>query len=245
MTSEIGLISDPKISSIEQAEALDVLRSKKVPASEIDERPGASGRKFSYIKHTYATKLLQNGFGPLWSFEVLNWQVYNDTLYKWVKEKGSDGKDKKVKKPFEQRSIVAQCRLSITYATYNAKAPTHTQVVTEIGAFEPNTGMTTANGVASAASRGLCKCLMRALGVGLELYDNNPEHEITPKKAWNILKRYLEARGIEWTDEFEEELLEKLKENGIEDKQDFVDRFTTAYEVANTFLDTDEDIPMK
>lgn len=225
--------------SVRRANALDILTSGKVPASEIEKRPGAGGRSFSYVKHTYATRLLQDGLGPMWGFECLNWEVYHDTLKKWVKQ-GND----KVKKPFEQRSVVAQVRLTITYPVKDTPASDwHKQVFTEIGAFEPNEGMTTANAVASAVSRGLCKSLMRALGVGLELYEDENEVNITPKQAWNILKRYLERRGIEWTDEFRDELTQVLKDEGIS-SENIVDEFTKAYEVASTFLEDEEEMPL-
>lgn len=225
--------------SIKRANALDVLSTGKVPASEIDKRPGAGGKSFSYVKHTYATRLLQDGFGPLWSFECLDYQVFRDTLYKNVKK----GKET-VKEPFEMRSIAARCCLTIAFPVKDSDQ-LHYQHVTEIGAFEPNAGMSTANGVASAVSRALCKCLMRILGVGLELYEDGEQAGVTSKQAWNILKRYLEARGIEWTDEFQDNLKAALKKVGIDSQAELVDKFNLAYEVANAFLDTDEDVPLK
>lgn len=223
---------------VKKAKAQDILTTGKVPASGIEKRPGAGGRSFSYVKHTYATRLLQDGMGALWSFETLDWEVYQDTLKKWAKEG-----NKKVKKAFKQRSIAAQVRLTITYPLRDETPDKwHKQVITEIGAFEPNEGMTTANAVASAVSRGLCKCLMRGLGVGLELYEDDSQSEITPKQAWNILKRYLERRGVEWTDDFKDELTEALKKEGI-NSDNIVDDFTKAWEVAGQFLESEEEMP--
>lgn len=219
--------------------AIDILNSGRVPANEIDKRPGPGGKTLSYIKHTYGTRLMQDGFGPLWSFECLDYQVFHDELMKWV----GKGKDRK-KQKFLQRSIVARCKLTITYPIPDTTADKwHKQVFTEIGAFEPNEGMSTANGVGSAVSRGLMKCMMRALGIGLELYEDEAQQEITPKAAWNILKRYLQRRDIEWTDEFKDQLTDALDKAGIS-SENIVEKFNMAYSIANEFLEGDEEIPM-
>lgn len=225
---------------VRKANALDILRSGRVPVSEIDERPGPAGKTLSYIKHTYGTRLMQDGFGPLWSFECLDYKVFKDTLMKWV-----GPKDNRKKEPFEQRSVVARCKLTITYPALETTPDKWLkQVFTEIGAFEPNEGMSSANAVGSAVSRGLMKCMMRALGIGLELYEDEAQQEVTPNAAWNILKRYLERRGIEWTDEFKAELTNALEKAGIS-SENIVEKFTVAYGIANEFLKDEEDIPIK
>ena len=214
---------------IKRAAALDVLSSGIVPASEIDKRPGPSGKTLSYVKHTYVTRLMQDGFQNLWSFECLDYKVFHDTI-------------KTKDKEWEQRSIAARCKLTISYPLSNGTF--YDQKFTEIGAFEPNAGMSTANGVASSVSRGLVKCMMRALGIGLELYEDEGQADPTAQQTWNILKRYLETRGIEWTDDFKDELTKALEAVGI-NSENLVDRYTDAYEIANSFLSTDEEVPLK
>ena len=230
---------------LRRANALDILASRRVPVTEIDERPGPTGKKLHYIKHTYATRLMQDGFQNLWSFECLDYEVFKDTIM--VKGKVPDPNDPKKKidgkLPREQRSIAAKCKLTISYPMTNGNF--YEQRFTEIGAFEPNSGMSTANGVASAVSRALLKCLMRGLGIGLELYEGESQAQPTPTQAWNILKRYLETRGLEWNDELKDDLQERLKKSGIKTKEDIVEKFTLAYEVANTFLEEDEKVPME
>jgi hypothetical protein len=214
--------------------ALNVLDQGKVPAKQIDTRPGPSGKTLSYVKHTYATKLLQDGLGPLWSFEVLHWEVFRETLS--VKGAG----DKKVER--ESVSVATQCKLTVLHPILNTEDEYMKQTVTEVGAFEKNAGMPTAMAVGAAASRGLCRCMMRMIGLGMEFYDK-AEPEITPTQAWNILKSYLERRGIEWDEDFKEALTKALELEGIS-SDNIVDKFTVAYKVANTFLGDDEDIPI-
>ncbi len=215
--------------------ALNVLDTGKVPSKQIDTRPGPSGKTLSYVKHTYATKLLQDGLGPLWSFEVTHWDVFRETLL--VKGKG----DKKVER--ESVSVAARCTLTVLHPILDKEDDYMKQTVTEVGAFEKNAGMPTAMAIGAAASRGLCRCMMRMIGLGMEFYDK-PDAEITPNQAWNILKSYLQRRGIEWTDDFKDSLTKALELEGIS-SDNIVDKFTIAYEVANTFLGDDEDIPLK
>ncbi len=245
MTEEVSIyqpLVKPEM-DIRRAIALDVLASGVVPASEIDKRPGAAGKQFSYIKHTYATRLMQEGFQNLWSFECLDYEVFHDTIM--VKGKVEDpatGKKVDGKIPREQRSIAAKCKLTISYPLSNGEF--YHQKFTDIGAFEPNSGMSTANGVASAVSRGLLKCMMRGLGIGIELYENEEQAIPTPQQTWNVLKRYLETRGIEWTDDFKTELTKALEAVGI-NSENLIDRYTDAYVIANGFLSSEEEVPLK
>jgi hypothetical protein len=259
MVTQLENVLSRSIMNPERVKALNILNTGKVPATEIDQRPGAGGKQFSYIKHAYATRLMQDALGPLWSFECLDYQVFRETLRKKGKVDGEkmDPKSKKMVKckvdgkiEWEIVSIAARCQLTIKYplvdeAKGSLPGKFLEQIFTEIGAFEKNEGMNTANGVASAVSRGLLKCLMRALGLGLELYSSDKE-ELDPKDAWNILKQYLIRRGIEWNDDFIAKFKKALELGGIKTQEDMLDKFTTAYEIANTFItEDDEDIPLE
>jgi hypothetical protein len=232
-------VTSNQVVNARHVEAVNILHSKIIPANAIKKRPGKGGKMFSYVDHTWITGLLQDGFQNQWSFELLDWEVYNETLQ--IRDgKNNDGSPKY--KDVPNTSIAARCKLTLHVIVnpevrkYESDPFLYDRSVIEVGAFDKNPGMPTAMGIASAASRGLCRCVMRMLGIGMELYtDDDYNTEITPKKAWNILKQYAIRNGVKWTDEIQKELISKLEQAGI-DSAELPDRFAEAYDLTNQFL---------
>lgn len=160
MSSEITTILGQNEITAATIRATEILRNSEVPRSAIYTHPGKGGKQFEYIKHTWATKLLQDALGPLWSFNVLEAHIENDGSA-WVRS--------------EYIEHIQYCQPDGTIAWHN---PT----IVEIGAFEGSQAMSAANKLAAAASRSLLRCLMRRYGIGVNLYDS--AEEVTPDVAW-------------------------------------------------------------
>jgi len=196
--------------------AVNAIMDKEIPLEAIETRPGKSGKTFKYAKHTWVTETLQQGLGNAWGFEVLGWEIFNEIVL--------IGKEK-VETPM--RSIVTNVRLTLYVPLENGEILT--RVVGDVGVFEPNEAMSTAMGVASAVSRGLCRVVMRALGLGLQFYKSE-EQSVTPAQAWTTLKTFAINQGSSWDDEFQRKYIALLKEKDIT-RENIVDRFSEAYEI--------------
>jgi hypothetical protein len=158
--------------------AIQAIETGKIPSDQISSHPGKGGKIFKYVKHTHATKLMHDGFGQSWDWEVLNPQIYSD---------GS-------------ASVLGKMTLHLPYKDDDGKSQIYVRVIQEIGAFEPVGGtMPMAMRVSSAASRALLKCMFRAFGFGKELYPDMDE-EISPKTAWNTLLQYAVKNKIAQAD---------------------------------------------
>lgn len=145
----------------ENIKAMDMLLTGIVPPSEISTHPGKGQKTFAYIKHTYATSVLNDAFGMLWDFEIKSYEVFPDTS-----------------------------ALAIVATVFHIPMGDnlfYTRRIEETGNFQPiNGGMNSAASVSSAVSRGLLKCLFRGFGFGKQLYDDK-EDIPTPKGAYNVL----------------------------------------------------------
>lgn len=208
---------DPKF-----IQAVNVLKSKEIPKSAIKEHPGKGGKTFKYIDHIWATETLQNGLPNLWCFEVFDWEHFREKL--------------KIRKPdgnyieIDSRSVVARCKLTLFVPLKDTNPQAFLERwVTEVGVFEINDSMPTAMGVASAVSRGLCRCMMRMFGIGLQFYRGD-EQQPTPAEAWTSLKQFALNQGSDWSKEFQQAYIDALKEKGIT-KENIVDKFSDAYEI--------------
>lgn len=180
--------------------ALNALVSGKVPASAVSTRKGRAGKTFSYLKHIYGNDLLRDAFGYMWGYEVLEVQTYDD------------------------HSAIARVKLTMYIPLGDGQyleIPT-----TTVGAHEDTSGkMCRAFMAASAASRGLCKCLMRRFGVGREFYGDGVT--LSPAGAWAALKEFGARQGVS-----EETIVAEMKELGIT-KETLVDRFQEAYDAVS------------
>lgn len=206
---------------------IEALRDRLVPLGVIKERQG-TGTQFSYISHIWITQMLQDALPFMWSFEALDWEVYPETL---TLKKG----------PREVVSIAARCRLTIY-----THVPEHLRIqagdplfverrFTEVGAVEKNAAMPTAMGISSAVSRALVRCVMRSLGVGIELYNDDSEEGMTPTTAWNLLKRHAIHYGVDWTDEFEKDYRSALDTHGITSEK-LLDEFAVALDLLKPLI---------
>lgn len=192
-----------------QIEAYNNLVAKKIPEDAIQTHPGKAGKTFTYVNHIWITEQLQNALGNMWSWEVLSWQVYPD-------------------------SVAVLGKLTLHMPLSNGTI--FDRVVTEIGSFDGGGGkMTTSNMVASAASRSLCRCVMRMFGLGIEFYKKNKEDEPTADEAWTSLKTYAKNQGVKWDEGFSKEYGEAIKAAGIT-RENMVDRYADAYAILATMI---------
>jgi len=177
--------------------------------------PGRGGKTFTYLAHTYATTLLLDTFNMMFSHDVLQFEIFDDG------------------------TAVALVRLQIHTPIFNPDGTLQqifTNSITEVGAFAGKVE-DKAYVVAAAASRGLCKCLMRRFGVGLELY--KADDTMTKDQAWEALWRYAK-NGMQHLDKDQTaaaraQLVDLLKKAGITG-ENLVDRFEEAYRITSDFL---------
>ena len=150
-----------------QIEAVNALASGEVPTHAISERRGRAGKTFKYVKHMYGNKLIRDAFGVLWSYEVLSTQAYDDSS--------------------------ASALVCLTLYVPQESGPYLELRTTAVGAHEDTSGkMCKAFMVASAASRGLVKTLLRRFGLGSEFYED--ELKMTAKESWTALWRFAQRR---------------------------------------------------
>ena len=201
--------------SMEQLRAMETLRRGEVPPEMVRSHPGRAGKVFTYLAHTYATSLLLDGFGPMFSHDVLSYQMMEDG------------------------TAVALVRLQIHMPIYDAEGRLQqifTNSITEVGAYAGSIE-DHAYCVAAAASRGLVKCLMRRFGVGIEFYKT--DDRLTPEQAWDALWRFVSNQirhlNKQQQKEARNQLVGLLKEAGVS-RETLVDHFEKAYAVANDFV---------
>lgn len=223
MTKAIEPFQEAPI-DVHQVEAFNAIRNKEVPLYAVKQRPGKSGKKFSYVDHVWVTETLQEGLQNLWSFEVLDWEVFREDVI--IKEK---------KTPM--RSVVARVQFTLHILLKNDPAISDQpqqflhRKITEVGVFEPNPAMSTAFAIASAVSRGLCRAAMRALGLGIQFYKGD-DMPIDTATAWTAIKKYATNQGFDWTDEFQEKYLKALENMGItKEANNLVDRWGEAFDL--------------
>jgi hypothetical protein len=211
--------------------AIEAIETGIVPPSAIKTRPGASGGEVKYVAHTWATRTLNAAYRWLWDYEILEWHVSM-----------SDG------------SVATRCQL-----TLHIPLPTggfYTRRVTEIGSFEaypkkdnngkpilmnglPTYTMNEADRIASSASRGLVKCVLRAFNMGLELSEKDTDNvAVTDKDAWNALFRFGKNQGLT-RDQITEALKGKIA--GTELASRFGEAYRLIYDRARG--NVKEDIP--
>jgi len=155
----IQILAEDEITP-ETVRALTSLATARIPKEMISEHPGKGGRKFQYVKHTHATRVMLES-GLLWDFKA---DVGNAMV-------------------FDDRSAAVPCTLTVRIQLRTGEWLERS--VTEVGAFEDGgAGMPSAMMVASAASRGLPRCMMRMFGWGIELY---PDSETPPVGWWRAL----------------------------------------------------------
>jgi len=180
------------------------LMSGEIPPHARKVHQGKGGKMFHYFSHAWGTSQLRDGLQAYWNMACRSWEIFDD------------------------RSCAALVSLWVNWPTKDGYL---VQEITEIGAYEDSTNkMPKAMIVASAVSRGLCKCMMRMFGIGAEFYEEDAE--MTPEMAWTSLKKFAIARGVE-----EQVLIDKIKEAGIT-KDNLLDRFGDAYSIVSELAGT-------
>lgn len=191
--------------------AINALKKKKVPASAIQKRPGKGGKTFSYVSHTWATETVQNALGNLWSYEAIKWDVFTDNI------KGKD---------VQNVAALVKFTMHIPFETgSNGTMELMDRSVTEVGSFVNEARMPTSNAIAAAISRGLCRCLMRMFGLGIEFYKSD-DIQMTVVDAWNALWEFAQNQSFRDKDA----VTKAFADEGIT-KDNLVDRFEDAYRV--------------
>lgn len=223
-------IIDPR-----QLEAMQILENEKVPETAKQSHAGKGGRKFTYISHVWVNRMLNKAFGPLWSFRVLDWQIFNEE----IKIKGN---------LIPSRTVAARGELILHYyikSRQQGDPMYHQKVITEIGYFEPNSSMPAGAAVASAGSRSLVKAFTRATGVGLEFYEGEEMtgFSLTLGNIWANFKAYHKRHGTGDWKEFEKKFVERLKAEGI-GKENITqeEKYYDAYAILWTMCNDTEDI---
>lgn len=202
VSDEMAIILDRTFDA-KALQALNILASGQVPKGAIQTHPGKGGKNFQYINHIYMTRQLNAALQQLWDMEVLRYDVWDDG------------------------TANAMVRMTIWIPLKNGEM--HRRVITEVGAFEPlgsgDGKMKKAMAVASAVSRGLLRCCLRAFNIGSELYQ--ADSEMTPNMAWTAIKRY----AVDNNKVPEEILVQALKDSGVT-SENIVDHFQIAWNVA-------------
>ena len=185
-------------------EATKALAEGKAPPEAIKSHPGKGGKTFDYLGHIWVGKQVRSALEYLWSFDVLEGHICNDG------------------------SAWTLCKFT-TYVPFEDKFLENS--ITEVGCFDGGGGkMSQAMMIASAASRGLVRCVMRRFGLGEELYE--ADVKITVDSAWNALKEFFEPRNV-----IENDVITRFKGAGIT-KENLVERFEEAYAIVSEMAGT-------
>jgi len=178
--------------------------NKKIPVHAIKERAGAGGIKIQYVDHVFATEAVQDGLLPTWSFDLIDWEYFDDT------------------------SVLAITKFTyhMPYRTVSGDIAWVPRSVTEAGNYINSFKLKKAQAIAAATSRGLVRCLMRFFGFGIQFYKKG--EDITVDQAWTTLMTYATNHGV--TLDEVREARDKLRIN----RENLVDRFLDLFEAVGT-----------
>lgn len=154
-------------------EALQILASGEVPAHVVKERKARAGKMLKYYSHKWARRLLRDALGMGYALETL------ETEYHPGPSGGVEGS-------------VATARVRLTVYTKDGCA-----IATEPGVFDNTQKYNPSSARASAASRGVCRCMMQLFGLGAEWYGDDEEVVMSASAAWASIKAQAAALGLE------------------------------------------------
>src|SRR5574340_827970 len=62
----------------ESLQAINMMRTGKIPPEAIKQHPGKGNKIFSYVSHVFLTRALNEAFGQFWSTNILETKLYDD-----------------------------------------------------------------------------------------------------------------------------------------------------------------------
>jgi len=244
-----SLVENTKISPI-VLEALNTLSTGTIPPEAIKTHPGKGGKIFSYVSHIYATKLMNSAMRFLWEFKVVSFEAFDDgsavalcnlKIFIPVGDSFIEREFQEVGAWESQRITQAKPAQVIAKDPMADEKPKTRAKKTPLPESTPEEkasreyGMTKAMIIASAASRGLLRCMMRAFNIGTEFYED--DEQLTNAQAWKQLSRYAANRGVN-----EQELIEFMKSKSFKGDQ-LADRFHEAFSLVYNYVEEKSGIP--
>jgi len=164
----------------------ELLSNAKFSSDIIEWHVGKGKKIFHYLSHVALTQTMNKLFGELWSYEVIDKQ-----MYPWG----------------EGLSPSVTGKLTLHYPLTDGGY--FVRVISEIGTFDPPPNMSPSAALASCSSRALAKCCFRMFGAGQQFYAKNDV--ISYKEAvFNILNYAKQTLGYD-----KDQVAEVLKANGL------------------------------
>lgn len=237
--------------SPDKLRAINALSTGTIPPEALKQHPGRGGKIFTYLSHVWATKILNAGLKWLWEFQVVNFQAFDDgsavalcklniyiplgngqTICRTFQEVGAWESqeihiEKKVNKKKREEFPGQESVTPVVEIPLDSETPEETRARIY--------GMSKAMIVASAASRGLLRCMLRAFNIGAEFYDD--DMGVTNVQAWKSLEKYANAKGMST-----EELIKFVKDLGIK-KEELADRYHELFTKLYSVISEKEGIP--
>lgn len=218
-------VIDETMLTVQSTKALSALRKREVEPKYVSTHPGRGGKVFSYVDHAHVSDTLLDAFGVWFSHDVVEAHVLDDA------------------------SAYALVRLTMHEPVFDGETGqllrTVDTTITEVGTSPSNAGggtMDLSYRIASAASRGLVKCVARRFGYGLEFYRKSDYEEPTNETAWNLCYDFF-YRAMNLRSKTENKrtahrnaLVAYLADHDM-NNQNVLDRFEECYRLTSQFVD--------
>jgi len=149
-------------------QALLTLGNAQIPKGAIRDHPGKGKRTVTYIDHAWAKDIIRDALSVWWSFEATNGRILPDG------------------------SAIIDCTFTLFHLMSNGQILT--RKFTEPGVFDKRNEQSDAMRIASAASRGFCRVIATATGLGMEFY--RKEDKMTPEDFVNMLVAHGSKNGL-------------------------------------------------
>lgn len=254
MSQEIIEQSDVMSTSImnkklnpEMLRAINSLSTGTPPPEAIKTHPGKAGKIFTYVSHIHATKTMNDAFQWLWEYKVLSFEAFDDgsavalcnlKLFFPLKNGEFITREFQEVGAWESQAVSSKNAPQKIIKGDPLAEPKEEIPLEKESKEERKTrefGMTKAMTIASAASRGLLRCMLRAFNYGSEFYE--ADEEISNVQAWNQIKIFATGRGIS-----EQELIDFMKERKYKSDQ-LADRFYEIFTAVYNYQQEKDGIP--
>lgn len=232
----------------EMLRAVNSLSVGMPPPETLKTHPGKGGKQFQYISHISATKTMNDAFRWLWEFKVVSFEAFDDgsavalcnlKLYFPIDDGQFIVREFQEVGAWESQAISSIKKAPQKIIKGDPLAEPKQEIPLEKETEEERKtrefGMTKAMTIASAASRGLLRCLLRAFNYGYELYES--DDGMTNVQAWNQIKIYAIGRGVS-----EEELIDFMKLKKYKSDQ-LADRFQEIFTSIHQYAEEKSGIP--